>query len=254
MTLFSLMLNCFILFLEVDHARHIAFYNVFPVNLDRPQLQLSATGFSGTLSDSRYSTGQQPGFMSLGDKLADLAAVRAGLATNNQDGLFMSAYPGEIYTDVRMESDKKNLLTLPTDPNRMYIKPARSAPSAEVIVYPMGQLLGGQSQQQHQQQKYLYPPHQHDSLMGQQQQDTMAVAGTSEIEIAQDGRVVVRGGGEHHVASAGGKSVKMAGGEGGGGDPPPQGLLQTLVRSAKDDLKIVGNVFKHLTGAVVTRK
>ena len=29
----------------------------------------------------------------------------------------------------------------------------------------------------------------------------------------------------------------------------PRGLLQTIMRSAKDDLKIVGNVFKHLTGA-----
>jgi hypothetical protein len=191
--------------------------------------------------------------------MADMAAVRAGLAANNQAGYFMSAYPaatGEIYTDVRVESDKKNLLSLPTDPNRMYIKPARGAPSAEVILYPMGQLLGGQpNQHQHQhhstqQQQYHYPPHH------QQQQDTMAVAGTSEIEIAQDGRVVVRVG-EQQVAPppAAGKSVKMAAGEGGGGgDPPPQGLLQTLVRSAKDDLKIVGNVFKHLTGAVVEKK
>ena len=40
-----------------------------------------------------------------------------------------------------MEADKKNLLTLPTDPNKMYIKSGSSRPSAEVIVYPMGQLL-----------------------------------------------------------------------------------------------------------------
>jgi hypothetical protein len=167
------------------------------------------------------------------------------MASNPATNYFLPAYStgpglGEIYTDVRLESDKKNLLTLPTDPNRMYIKPARGAPAAEVIVYPMGQLLGQnhQHQQQQQQQQQQYPQQVSLEALRLGQQDTMAMAGTSEIEIAQDGRVV--------VAPPGGKSVKMA--AAGGGEGAPQGLLQTLVRSAKDDLKIVGNVFKHLTG------
>jgi hypothetical protein len=29
----------------------------------------------------------------------------------------------------------------------------------------------------------------------------------------------------------------------------PKGLFQTIMRSAHDDFKIMGNVFKHLTGA-----
>ena len=210
--------------------------------------QLSPAGFgpltSNFQSDDLYTGQQGAGYVSLGAKLADLAAARAGLTANqvsSSSSFSGSTGPsgfGEIYTDVRMESDKKNLLTLPTDPNRMYIKPARGAPAAEVIVYPMGQLLGHHHQ---------YP----GQMMGQQ--ETMAMAGSSEIEIEQDGRVVMRGDQQQLAAAAaaptGGKSSKLAGGGGGGGEePPPHGLLQTLVRSAKDDLKIVGNVFKHLTG------
>ena len=61
-----------------------------------------------------------------------ILCISAGYANNNNK---------EIYTDIRVEADKKNLLTLPTDPNKMYIKSGSSRPSAEVIVYPMGQLL-----------------------------------------------------------------------------------------------------------------
>jgi hypothetical protein len=169
-----------------------------------------------------------PGYIGLGAKLAELAATRAGQPSSSNSfilptysGLTATSGLGEIYTDVRLESDKKNLLTLPTDPNKMYIKPARSAPAAEVIVYPMGQLLGQT----------------HHQMVGGQ--DPMAMAGSSEMGIAQ----VMQ---HQQQLTSGGKTGKMAAGE--GEEPPPHGLLQTLVRSAKDDLKIVGNVFKHLTG------
>ena len=43
-------------------------------------------------------------------------------SNNNNDNVDNAPVLGQIYTDVRMEQEKKNLLTLPTDPNKMYIK------------------------------------------------------------------------------------------------------------------------------------
>ena len=47
-------------------------------------------------------------------------------SNNNNDNVDNAPVLGQIYTDVRMEQEKKNLLTLPTDPNKMYIKQERN--------------------------------------------------------------------------------------------------------------------------------
>ena len=115
---------------------------------------------------------------------------------------------GEVYADLRVEQSKKNLLTLPTDPNQMYIKKGHGSPTAEVILYPMGQLLAGPLGQQ------LTPRNLEESIYGR----------SAKVK--------------DQVVSASGE-----------GSEQPKGLLQTIMRSAQDDFKIVGNVFKHLTGS-----
>ena len=169
-------------------------------------------------------------------KLSEYLNLRAAQQTNtpNTNNYILPTFAndygkgydlGEVYADVRLEQDKKNLLTLPTDPNKMYIKNSQEGYGAEVILYPMGQLLGGPSRQQPQllsragSGAYLADP-------------VYAAPSSTQPRVAQPR--------DPAPAPSGGLDQ---------GQDIPKGLLQTIMRSAKDDLKIVGNVFKHLTGS-----
>ena len=146
---------------------------------------------------------------------------------------------GEIYSDIRMEARKKNLLTLPTDPNKLYIKSAQSEPSAEVILYPAGQLLSNSQ------------PRAAHGL------DPMIMSGSAEKTLmTQDARAA----GRPQPAQSFRLTDEMAAeldrdtevfdlGEEEGYDKEesaPKGLLETLIRSAKDDLKFGGQVISFL--------
>ena len=71
------------------------------------------------------------GYLSLDQDLTS-EITSSSLGLTGQGGSLLpsyttAGYPNtnkEIFTDIRVEPDKKNLLTLPTDPNKMYIKSA----------------------------------------------------------------------------------------------------------------------------------
>ena len=71
------------------------------------------------------------GYLSLDQDLTG-EITSSSLGLTGQGGSLLpsyttAGYPNtnkEIFTDIRVEPDKKNLLTLPTDPNKMYIKSA----------------------------------------------------------------------------------------------------------------------------------
>ena len=136
-------------------------------------------------------------------------------------------YNGDVYADVSVEQDKKNLLTLPTDPNQMYIKKKMETPTAEVILYPMGQLLAAPRQQQGQ---ILNSPRPADYL-----EDPMSAAGSSTRDI------LARPARDQMPATVPSKPDTNEEGQG--------GILQTIMRTAKDDISLVSNVLKHLTGS-----
>jgi len=146
---------------------------------------------------------------------------------------------GEIYTDIRVESGKKNLLTLPSDPNSMYIKSTQDTPEAEVIVYPMGQLLTNTNHKQITSNDQMIMSGSADTMMTQdlpaRMRDQIPVYHLNQ-DVAEkldadtelyDPRLEVKTG------------TKT--------EPPPKGILQTLIRSAKDDLNFAGNVINFLT-------
>jgi len=143
---------------------------------------------------------------------------------------------GEIYSDIRMEARKKNLLTLPTNPNKLYIKSAQAEPSAEVILYPAGQLLSNSQ------------PRAAHGL------DPMIMSGSAEKTLmTQDARGGRPDPGQTYhltdeMAAVLDRDTEMfdPAEEGNGGEPPPKGLLETLIRSAKDDLKFGGQVISFL--------
>ena len=145
---------------------------------------------------------------------------------------------GEIYSDIRMEARKKNLLTLPTDPNKLYIKSAQAEPSAEVILYPAGQLLSNSQ------------PRAAHGL------DPMIMSGSAEKTLmTQDARGRPDPASQTYhltdeMAAVLDRDTEMfdPGAEEGDdkGEPPPKGLLETLIRSAKDDLKFGGQVISFL--------
>lgn len=158
-------------------------------------------------------------------KLAELLKLRAAIekmknSPSQQQGnnFFLQTFKNygnnegtEVYADLRMEQSKKNLLTLPTDPNQMYIKKGQNGPTAEVILYPMGQLLSGP--------------------LGQQ----FTHRNSDETIYERSAKVK--------------DEVSSGSEEGSVESENPKGILQTIMRSAQDDFKIVGNVFKHLTGS-----
>jgi len=146
---------------------------------------------------------------------------------------------GEIYSDIRVESGKKNLLTLPTDPNSLYIKSTQDTPEAEVIVYPMGQLLTNSN---------------HKQIT---HNDQMIMSGSAENVMTQDLPARTRDQiPAYHLSQD--LSDKLGSdtelynprqevNKGTDTKPPPKGILQTLIRSAKDDLDFAGNVINFLT-------
>ena len=129
---------------------------------------------------------------------------------------------GQIYSDIRVEANKKNLLTVPTNPNKMYIKSESREPEAEVILYPAGQLLSNSRG----------PP---------AGRDPMIMAGSAEIPVAQDTRDQV-----YHLstklANRLDRDTELYHLDGGEAETKPTGLLQTLIRSAKDDIKFGSQV------------
>ena len=143
---------------------------------------------------------------------------------------------GEIYSDIRLEGNKKNLLTLPTDPNKLYIKSAQAEPSAEVILYPAGQLLSNSQ------------PRAAHGL------DPMIMSGSAEKTLmTQDaGQAAIHPAQTYHLSDE--LAAKMDRDtemfdpalEENSGEPAPKGLLETLIRSAKDDLKFGGQVISFL--------
>ena len=137
------------------------------------------------------------------------------------------AASGEIYADIRLESGKKNLLTPHADQHDLYIEPGRQ-PEAEVIVYPMGQLLSNSNRQ------FLAGP------------DAMVMSGSSDdnVVMSQD---VTRHRDQVPAFSYTGPDVSE-----GGTDQrksAPNGLLETIIRTAKDDLDFAGNVLNFLTSS-----
>jgi len=141
---------------------------------------------------------------------------------------------GEIYSDIRMEARKKNLLTLPTNPNKLYIKSAQAEPSAEVILYPAGQLLSNSQ-----------PRVAHNGL------DPMIMSGSAEQTLmTQDARGSRPAGQTYHLtdemAAVLDRDTEMFDPAEEGNEAPPQGLFETLIRSAKDDLKFGGQVISFL--------
>lgn len=177
--------------------------------------------------------------------------IRSGRpATNNQNyilptytndhqfqyGLPANRNMGEIYSDIRVESGKKNLLTLPTDPNSLYIKSTPDRPEAEVIVYPMGQLLTNSNHQQI------------------TSNDGMIMSGSAEV-VSQDLPARTRDQIPVYHLSQDVSDKLDADTElydprqeaNSDTKPPPKGILQTLIRSAKDDLNFAGNVINFLT-------
>ena len=138
---------------------------------------------------------------------------------------------GEVYSDIRMEARKKNLLTLPTNPDKLYIKSAQVEPSAEVILYPAGQLLSNSQ------------PRAAHGL------DPMIMSGSAEKTLmTQDARGRAEPAQSYHLtdemAAVLDRDTEMF--DPSGDEPPPKGLLETLIRSAKDDLKFGGQVISFL--------
>ena len=132
---------------------------------------------------------------------------------------------GDVYSDIRVEASKKNLLTLPTDPNKMYIKAAADKPEAEVILYPAGQLLSNTQPR----------------AAGL---DPMLMAGSDDVVAQHSPR-------DPPLYQLSSEMQEVLDRETAMFDPqtadtPPQGLLQTLIRSAKDDLKFGSQVISFL--------
>jgi hypothetical protein len=130
---------------------------------------------------------------------------------------------GDIYSDIRVEAGKKNLLTLPTDLDKMYIRAAAARPEAEVILYPAGQLLSSMQPR----------------VAGGS--DPMVMAGSAEVPLAQDTYSLSPG-----MAELLDRDTELFDPGAGAGEPAPSGLLETILRSAKDDLKFGGQVINFL--------
>jgi len=219
------------------------------------------TGTATPVKNNGYGSGSQQSTRTSGSEVFRLGNgiqiqqpgnMGQTAATNNQNyilptysnnpyqyGIPNNGNLGEIYTDIRIESGKKNLLTLPTDPNSLYIKSTQDTPEAEVIVYPMGQLLTNTN---------------HKQITSN---DQMIMSGSADTEMTQDlpartrDQVPV-----YHlsrdVAETLDADTELY-------DPRqevktviktesrPKGILQTLIRSAKDDLHFAGNVINFLT-------
>ena len=141
---------------------------------------------------------------------------------------------GEIYADIRLESEKKNLLGAPSDNTQSlyYSRSETGRPEAELIVYPMGQLLsggvgGGQTLGQdmiqsgsgyHRSATLSLTPDYHDHQSpGSQLRDQRPFTDT-------------------HQSST--RRVQ---------EDAPKNLLETIIRTAKDDLNFAGNVLSYIT-------
>ena len=131
-----------------------------------------------------------------------------------------SAENGEIYADIRLESGKKNLLTAPgaaQDPHSLYIHSGQARPEAEVIVYPMGQLLSSPS----------------SSSTG----EVMAMSGSAVDLSATRDQVPASSYNSYPQGASMTRTRSQA----------PKGLLETIIRTAKDDLDFAGNVLNFIT-------
>ena len=141
---------------------------------------------------------------------------------------------GEIYADIRLESGKKNLLTAQSDPHSLYIDTSQNqlnSPEAEVILYPMGQLLSNSRQMVaaghdrpdgHVGDVMLMSGSDIGSAMTEQRRDQMPAY---QIPVM-----------DTDIAEVGVRRKS-----------PPQGLLETIIRTAKDDLDFAGNVLSYIT-------
>ena len=141
------------------------------------------------------------------------------------------AASGEIYADIRLESGKKNLLTPHSEHQDLYIEPGHQ-PGAEVIVYPMGQLLSNSNRQ------FLARP------------DPMLMSGSDEdnVVMAQQANSGLRD--QIPAFSYSDRSVsQILGEETDQRKSAPNGLLETIIRTAKDDLDFAGNVLNFLTSS-----
>jgi len=186
------------------------------VQLQNPNIGHSPLGFTNTQDNQNYIL---PTY-SNNNKYGEASNFRAG---DN----------GEIYADIRLESGKKNLLTAPSDPHSLYIDTSQNqlnTPEAEVILYPMGQLLSNSRQM-----VAAASPDSHvvgdvmlmsgsdiGSAMTEQRRDQIPAyqIPVTDTDIVQFG-------------------VKRK--------SPPQGLLETIIRTAKDDLDFAGNVLSYIT-------
>lgn len=134
---------------------------------------------------------------------------------------------GEIYTDIRLEPGKKNLLTLPTDPNKMYIKSQQDEPKTEVILYPAGQLLSHRDSQ--------------SAIL-----DPMLVSGSADSLMTQEIRDQMPGYGLNSANGGVDRDNQLFDVKDEMSEQPPAGFLETLLRTAKDDLKFGGQVLDFL--------
>jgi len=141
------------------------------------------------------------------------------------------AASGEIYADIRLESGKKNLLTPHSEHQDLYIEPGRQ-PGAEVIVYPMGQLLSNSNRQ------FLARP------------DPMLMSGSGEDNVVMSQQPSSGLRDQIPAFSYSDTSLSQMVGEGTEErKSAPNGLLETIIRTAKDDLDFAGNVLNFLTSS-----
>ena len=162
--------------------------------------------------------------------------VRGEISQNNQNYILPTytqsraaehgpAENGEIYADIRLESGKKNLLTAPgaaQDPHSLYIHSGQARPEAEVIVYPMGQLLSS-------------PSSSSSSNMG----EVMAMSGSA-VDLSASATRDQLPASSYNSFPQGASMTRTR-------SPAPKGLLETIIRTAKDDLNFAGNVLNFIT-------
>ena len=210
------------------------------------QSHYSSFGSSGYSSDSSSKSGFSSGYNSgtatpvlqgaevfrlgSGVQVHQPAAKRPSGGSNyilptyssNKYGLGAGQHRGgEVYSDIRVEASKKNLLTLPNDPNKMYIKSAAASPEAEVILYPAGQLLA--------------------SSRPRATRDPMVMSGSREAEAVVEPAVYRLTAAQQQTLD---RDTELFDPQ--GGQSPPSGLIETILRSAKDDLKFGSQVINFL--------
>ena len=212
--------------------------SVTPAPALSPSLHLHSTPTSSSsrgaevfhLNSGVHVQQPRPGHSPISDRSAGHSNQNYILPTYTSD---TSSGTGEIYADIRLESGKKNLLTAGSGDtgHGLYIasNSGHDRPEAEVIVYPMGQLLSsGQPTLSDTPHGYSRSAtHHHDHDVSQRRDQLPAAAYHSIPSLDADLTPTI-------LTSQRRKTA-------------PKGLLETIIRTAKDDLDFAGNVLSYIT-------